>query len=105
MPLSARLPTVACHAATGRGRRRLPASGTESLSSVTSSPEGIRRSTGSAATVPASTTTLTVTIDILLLNGGPGGEVTGSRRGQSYADRPTWRGPGGPPGPERPGAR
>ena len=29
MPLSARLPTVACHAATG-GRRRLPASGTES---------------------------------------------------------------------------
>jgi hypothetical protein len=29
---------------------------------VTSSPEGIRRWTGSAATVPASTTTLTVTM-------------------------------------------
>jgi hypothetical protein len=27
-------PTVACHAAIGRGRRRLPASGTESRSSV-----------------------------------------------------------------------
>ena len=40
----------------------MPASGTESRSSVTSSPDGIRRSTGSAATVPASTTTLTVTI-------------------------------------------
>src|SRR6267378_4406001 len=52
MPFSARLPTVACHAATGRGRRRLPASGTESRSSVTSSPDGIRRWTGSAATVP-----------------------------------------------------
>jgi hypothetical protein len=42
---------------TVRGRRRLPASGTESRSSVTSSPDGIRRSTGSAATVPARTTT------------------------------------------------
>jgi hypothetical protein len=42
-----------------QGRRRLPASGTESRSSVTSSPDGIRRWTGSAATVPASTTTLT----------------------------------------------
>ena len=30
----------------------------------TSSPDGIRRSTGSAATVPASTTTLTVTIQL-----------------------------------------
>jgi hypothetical protein len=29
---------------------------------VTSSPEGIRRSTGSAATVPANTTTFTVTM-------------------------------------------
>jgi hypothetical protein len=41
-------------------RRRLPASGTESRSSVTSSPDGIRRWTGSAATVPASTTTLSL---------------------------------------------
>jgi len=40
----------------------LPVSGTESRSSVTSSPDGRRRSTGSAATVPASTTTLTVTM-------------------------------------------
>ena len=42
-----------------QGRRRLPASGTESRSSVTSSPDGIRRWTGSAAIVPASTATLT----------------------------------------------
>src|SRR5437868_3181646 len=62
MSLSDRLPTVLCQAATGRGRRRLPASGTESLSSVTSSPDGSCRSTGSAATVPARTTTFTVTM-------------------------------------------
>src|SRR5919106_3567161 len=55
-------PTVACHAAIGRGRWRLPTSGTERRSSVTSSPDGIRRWTGSADTVPASTTTLTVTM-------------------------------------------
>jgi hypothetical protein len=53
------VPTVACYAATGRGRRRLPTSGTERRSWVTSSPDGIRRWTGSADTVPASTTTLT----------------------------------------------
>jgi len=34
--------------------------GRESCRSVTSSPDGIRRVTGSAATVPANTTTLTV---------------------------------------------
>ena len=34
----------------------MPVSGTESRSSVTSSPDGIRRRTGSAETVPASTT-------------------------------------------------
>src|SRR2546428_7222583 len=62
MSLTARLPTVLCQAATGRGRRRLPASGTESVSSVISSPDGSCRSTGSAATVPARTTTFTVTM-------------------------------------------
>ena len=40
----------------------MPASGTESRISVTSSPDGSWRSTGSAAIVPARTTTLTVTI-------------------------------------------
>ncbi len=44
------------------GEEALAASGTESRSSVTSSPDGIRRWTGSAETVPASTTTLTVTM-------------------------------------------
>ena len=62
MPFSARLPTDVCQTAIGNGSSRLPASGTDNRSSVTSSPEGIRRSTGSAATVPASTTTLTVTM-------------------------------------------
>src|SRR6266516_25809 len=62
MPFNVRLPTALCQAATGRGRRRLPVSGTESRSSVTSSPEGIRRSTGSAEIVPAKTTTFTVTM-------------------------------------------
>src|SRR5438132_13177484 len=63
MSFRARLmPAVLCQAATGRGRSRLPASGTESLSSVISSPDGSCRSTGSAATVPARTTTLTITI-------------------------------------------
>ncbi len=40
----------------------MPASGTESRSSVTSSPDGMRRWTGSADTVPARTTTFTVTM-------------------------------------------
>src|SRR3954454_17321065 len=51
-----------CQAETGRGRERLPASGTESLISVTLSPDGSSFSVGSTATVPANTTTLTVTI-------------------------------------------
>src|SRR5438874_1738907 len=62
MSLRARLPTDLCHAATGSGRSRFPGSRTESLSSVTSSPDGSSRICGSAATVPASTTTLTATI-------------------------------------------
>jgi hypothetical protein len=39
---------------------RTAETGTESRSSVTSSPDGIRRCTGSAAALPASTTTFTV---------------------------------------------
>jgi WD40-like Beta Propeller Repeat len=62
-------PTSVCHATTGKGSKRLPDSGTDSRISVHSSPEGIRRSTGSAAIVPASTTTFTDTVMCVLLPG------------------------------------
>ena len=37
--------------------------GVQCVTQVTSSPDGMRRATGSAATVPANTTTLTVVKD------------------------------------------
>src|SRR5207247_2755772 len=58
---------------------RLPDPGTDRRSSVTAPPEGMRRSTGSADTVPAKTTTLTVTTGTPPSSGGGVGRTLAPR--------------------------